>query len=104
MNMSKIASGFLIGILLATSVAGCTSTPTRSSTGEYIDDSVVTTSIKALIYDDPELKIGQISVKTYKGVVQLSGFVNSKQAADKAAALARSVKGVDRVDNSLIVK
>ncbi|WP_370690780.1 BON domain-containing protein [Methylicorpusculum sp.] len=104
MNMSKIASGFLIGLLLATSVAGCTSTPTRSSTGEYIDDSVVTSSIKALIYDDPELKIGQISVKTYKGVVQLSGFVNSKQAADKAAALARSVKGVDRVDNSLIVK
>ena len=77
---------------------------TKESTGEYIDDSGITASVKAVIYNDPMLKVGQISVESYKGVVQLSGFVDSRQAAAKAVELARSVKGVTSVKNSLVVK
>jgi osmotically-inducible protein OsmY len=85
-------------------IAGCASTATRESTGEYIDDSAITANVKAVIYDDAELKIGQISVETYKGVVQLSGFVNSPMAVAKAGKLAASVKGVVSVKNSLVLK
>lgn len=85
-------------------MAGCASSPTQSSTGEYIDDSAITAWVKTAIYNDPTLKIGQISVESYKGVVQLSGFVDSQQAVGKATQLARSVKGVQAVENSLIVK
>jgi osmotically-inducible protein OsmY len=60
--------------------------------------------VKAAIYNDPMLKVGQISVETYNGVVQLSGFVDSAQAARRAVELARSVKGVKSVKNSLVVK
>jgi len=90
-------------MLLATIVA-CASTPTRESTGEYVDDSVITTKVKSLLAQDDFLKSFQISVETYKGTVQLSGFVNSQQAIDKAVQIARSVKGVQSVKNNLIVK
>jgi osmotically-inducible protein OsmY len=90
-------------ILIAT-VAACASTRTQESTGEYVDDSVITAKVKALLAADDFLKSFQISVETYKGVVQLSGFVNSQQSVDKAGQIARSVKGVTRVKNSLIVK
>jgi osmotically-inducible protein OsmY len=95
---------FCVPILLATLMAGCAATDTRESTGEYVDDSTITAKVKAEIYNDPKYMIGQISVKTYKGIVQLSGFVNSAQAANRAEELARSVKGVREVQNSLIVK
>jgi osmotically-inducible protein OsmY len=88
---------------MATFVA-CASTPTRESTGEYIDDSVITTKIKSLLLKDDLLKSFHISVKTYKGVVQLSGSVDSPKAADKAGQIARSVKGVKSVKNNLVVK
>jgi osmotically-inducible protein OsmY len=93
-----------VSILLAALMAGCASTDTRESTGEYVDDSSITAKVKSEIYNDPKFVLGQISVETYKGVVQLSGFVNSAQAANKAEELARSVKGVRAVRNSLIVK
>jgi osmotically-inducible protein OsmY len=93
-----------ICLLFAIIIAGCGSTATRESTGEYIDDSVITANVKALIYDDPELKIGQVSVETYKGVVQLSGFVNSSVAVARAGNLASSVKGVVSVKNGLVRK
>ncbi|MCG6534090.1 MAG: BON domain-containing protein [Syntrophales bacterium LBB04] len=76
----------------------------HESTGEYVDDSVITTKIKSLLAGDDFLKSFQISVKTRKGIVQLSGFVNSQQAADKAGEIARSVKGIKSVKNNLIVK
>jgi osmotically-inducible protein OsmY len=85
-------------------MAGCASTDTRESTGEYVDDSTITAKVKAEIYNDPKLVIGQVSVETYKGVVQLSGFVNSTQAAYRAEELVRSVRGVRAVQNNLIVK
>ena len=89
--------------LLAAFMA-CASTPTRESSGEYVDDSVITTKVKSLLAADDFLKSFQIGVETYKGVVQLSGFVNSQQAVDKASEITRSVKGVKSVKNNLILK
>ena len=90
-------------MLLATFVA-CASTPKQESAGEYVDDSVITTKVKSLIAADDFLKSFQISVETFKGIVQLSGFVNTQQAVDKAGQIARSVKGVQSVKNNLMVK
>jgi osmotically-inducible protein OsmY len=103
-NRTASITRFVIGLLFVALMAGCAGSATQESTGEYIDDSGITTSVKAAIYNDPMLKVGQISVESHKGVVQLSGFVDSKQAASRAAELARSVKGVKSVKNSLIVK
>ena len=75
-----------------------------ASTGEYVDDSVITTKVKSLLAADDFLKSFQISVETYKGVVQLSGFVNSQAAVDKAVEIAKSVQGIKSVKNDLIVK
>lgn len=104
MNKTTWTVRFCMSLLLALLMAGCAATATRESTGEYIDDSAITATVKAAIYNDPKLKVGQISVETYQGVVQLSGFVDSAQAARRAVELARSVKGVKAVKNSLIVK
>ena len=103
-NRTASITRFVIGLLLVALMAGCAGSATQESTGEYIDDSSITASVKAAIYNDPMLKVGQISVESHKGVVQLSGFVDSRQAATRAAELARSVKGVKSVKNSLIVK
>jgi hyperosmotically inducible protein len=85
-------------------LVACTSTSQKESTGEYIDDSVITTKVKSQLMADDFLKSFQISVETYKGNVQLSGFVNTQAAADKAGRIADSVKGVKSVKNDLIVK
>ena len=91
-------------MLIATFVA-CTSTRTHESTGEYVDDSVITTKVESLLAKDDFLKsYHQISVETYKGIVILSGFVNFQMVVDKAGEIAWSVKGVKSVKNSLIVK
>lgn len=83
---------------------GCAATRTKESTGGYIDDSVITTKVKTAIFADPELKVLQINVETFKGVVQLSGFVDSQQAATRAAELAGTINGVAGVKNDLVVK
>jgi len=95
---------FLVCIMLVTVFLGCASTPKREGTGEYIDDSVITTKVKAAILNDSSLKVFQINVETFKGQVQLSGFVDSAQSVKKAGEVARSVKGVTSVKNNLIVK
>ena len=94
----------LVLLMLIATFAACASTRTHESTGEYVDDSVITTKVKGLLAEDDFLKSFQISVETYKGIVQLSGFVNSQQAIDKAGQITRSVKGVTSVKNNLIVK
>jgi len=96
--------GFLLCIALVTAFLGCASTPKSAGTGEYIDDSVITTKVKAAILDEPTLKVFQINVETFKGEVQLSGFVDSAQSVKKAGEVAAGVKGVKSVKNSLIVK
>lgn len=83
---------------------GCTSTSTQESTGEYIDDSLITTKVKTAIFNEPTLKSAEINVETFKGVVQLSGFVNSQTAISKAISVAGSVNGVKRVNNDMRIK
>lgn len=94
----------LICVVLIAAFVGCASTPKREGTGEYIDDSAITTKVKAAILAEPSLKVLQINVETFKGVVQLSGFVDSPQSASKAGEVAAGVKGVKSVKNNLIVK
>ena len=91
-------------LLMLITLGACASTRTHESTGEYVDDSVITTKVKSLLANDDFFKSFQISVETYKGTVQLSGFVNSRQAVDKAGQIARSVQGVKSIRNDLIVK
>ena len=104
MNKRHFVIRCLVLLMLIATFAACASTPTRESTGEYVDDSVITTKVKALLANDDFVKSFQIGVETYKGTVQLSGFVNSQQAVDKAGEITRSVKGVKSVKNDLIVK
>jgi osmotically-inducible protein OsmY len=100
---NRFVSYFVLLMLMVAFVA-CASTSKQESTGEYVDDSVITTKVKALLAADDFLKSFQISVETYKGTVQLSGFVGSQNAVNKAVQIARSVSGVKSVKNSLIVK
>jgi len=95
---------FLVCIALVTAFLGCASTPTKEGTGEYIDDSAITTKVKSAILGDSALKVFQINVETFKGEVQLSGFVDSAASAKKAGEVARGVGGVKSVKNNLIVK
>jgi osmotically-inducible protein OsmY len=94
----------LVLLMLIATFTACSATRTHESTGEYVDDSVITTKVKSLLANDDFLKSFQISVETYKGVVQLSGFVNTQKAVDKAVEITRSVKGVQSIKNNLIVK
>ena len=104
MKKRNVVISYLVLLALIATFAACASTSTRESTGEYVDDSVITTKIKSLLAADNLLKSFQISVETYQGTVQLSGFVKSRQAVDKADEIAKSVKGVKSVKNDLIVK
>ena len=103
MKSLHLFANFFLVILLV-SFLGCASTAKQEGTGEYIDDSVITTKVKAEILKDDTLKSNEINVETFKGVVQLSGFVNSQGDIDKAVEVARSVKGVSSVKNDMRVK
>lgn len=98
----RIATAVFSVSLLA--VAGCASTPERSSTGEYLDDTVITAKVKASLFNEPTLKSSEINVETYKGDVQLSGFVADPTDAAKAVEIARGIKGVTSVKNDVRVK
>ena len=100
---TKRFATFLFAMALA-SLLGCASTATQEGTGEYIDDTVITTKVKSAIFGEPSLKSAEINVETFKGVVQLSGFVSSASDERKATELARSVKGVKSVKDDIRVK
>lgn len=102
-QLRKYVSALFIAVTLV-SVVGCASTQKQEGTGEYIDDSVVTTKVKAAIFNDATLKVFEINVETFKGVVQLSGFVSSTAAANKAAELTYTVRGVKSVKNDIRIK
>ena len=95
---------YLICVSLITLFLGCAATQQHESTGQYIDDSVITSKVKAAILDEPSLKVFQISVTTYQGVVKLSGVVHSVQMVKKAGEVAGTVGGVKEVKNELVVK
>lgn len=94
---------FLLTVLMAFSL-GCASTPKQEGTGEYVDDTVLTTKVKAAVFNEPTLKSAEINVETFKGVVQLSGFVRSQADANKAVEVARGVKGVKSVKSDMRIK
>ena len=104
MSKLNLILRLLISLVLVISVASCAGGRTYESTGEYFDDSAITTKVKTSILTDSKLKFFQISVQTFKGNVQLSGFVDSSGMATRAAEVARTIKGVKMVNNSLIVK
>lgn len=103
MNLNKSISAVFLAVVLVTTL-GCASTSTKEGTGEYVDDSVITTKVKAAIFNEPSLKSAEINVETFKGVVQLSGFVSSEANIDKAVQVARSVHGVNSVKNAMRLK
>jgi len=94
----------ILVVMMAGTFAACASTRTQQSTGEYIDDSVITTKVKSLLAGDDFLKSFQIGVESHNGIVQLSGFVDSQTAIDKAVQITKSVEGVKSIKNDLIVK
>ena len=92
------------GILCMAAALGCASTSSKEGTGEYFDDTVITGKVKAAILQEPTLSSAEINVETFKGVVQLSGFVNSREDVNKAVVVARKVGGVTSVKNDMRVK
>ena len=99
----KYLSAVFLAVTLASAV-GCASTTRHEGTGEYLDDSVITSKVKAAIFNDGMLKSAEINVETFKGVVQLSGFVSSRAAVDRAVEVTRGVSGVMSVKNDMHVK
>ena len=101
------ARQIVIAAVLATSAgifSGCASTAHTEGTGEYVDDTFITTKVKAAVFNEPTLKSAEINVETFKGVVQLSGFVSSQADINKAVEVTRTVKGVKSVTNSMRLK
>jgi len=104
MNISKRVATAIFTATVAFTIVGCSSSPNRESTGEYVDDAAITGKVKAAIFNEPTLKATEINVETFKGTVQLSGFVAQAADAQKAADVARGVKGVSSVKNDIRVK
>ena len=102
----KIAQRFTSILLAAAalSLTACSPTAQQRGTGEYIDDAVITSKVKAAFAADPTVKATEVQVETFKGTVQLSGFVSSRESAQKAVQLAREVKGVKEVRNNTVIK
>ena len=103
MNMLKRFSAVLAAIAMATTL-GCASTAKSEGTGEYVDDTVITAKVKSAILGEPNLKSAEINVETFKGVVQLSGFVSSAENQRVAVSTAQKVAGVKSVKNDMRVK
>jgi osmotically-inducible protein OsmY len=105
-SMNNITRKFatLAGALLVATALGCASTAKQEGTGEYLDDTVITGKVKTAIFNEPTLKSAEINVETFKGVVQLSGFVSSKAAENKAVEVTRSVAGVKSVKDDMRLK
>ena len=103
MNPTRTLLAALLAITLV-STLGCAGSTTQESTGEYIDDTVITTKVKAALIDDSSVRSREVSVETFKGVVQLSGFIESRSAMDRAVEIARNVDGVTSVKNNMTIK
>jgi osmotically-inducible protein OsmY len=101
-RIKTLTTLFSTVVLLA--VLGCASTRTHEGTGEYVDDSVITTKVKAAIFNEPGLKVSEVQVETFKGVVQLSGFVSSRADINDAVRVASAVGGVKSVTNDMQLK
>ena len=94
----------LVGIVFVAMALGCASTAKQEGTGEYVDDTVITGKVKAAIFNEPTLKSAEINVETFKGIVQLSGFVSTAANQTLAVQVARNVSGVKSVKNDMRLK
>ena len=103
MQLNKYLSAVFLAATLLTAV-GCASTSKQEGTGEYVDDVLITSKVKAAILGESTLKSAEINVETFKGIVQLSGFVNSQADINKAVEITRGVKGVKSVKNDMRLK
>ena len=104
MKRSYTAIRFIVVLMMVAAFVACASTPKQSSTGEYIDDSVITTKVKALFVEDKAVSALNINVETFKGTVQLSGFVKYQADMNKAAEIARTINGVKSVKNDILIR
>ena len=104
MNRAFRAAAAILALASALALGACAETPTRESTGDYVDNAAITAKVKAAILQDPVVKVMQIHVTTYKDVVQLSGFVDTAQMKARAGTVASQVAGVSSVKNDLVVK
>lgn len=108
--MKSTSKPFFLSLVLAGSLGaallsgGCAATSTQASTGQYIDDSAITVKVKAAFVKDPLIKAFDVSVETFKGVVQLSGFVNTAAEKEQAGKIAATINGVTEVKNNIAVK
>lgn len=100
----KLIALLSLGTVAALTLPGCAGTATQESTGEYVDDAAITTKVKAALVKDPIVKARQVDVTTFKGTVQLSGFVDNQAAKDQAARVAAGIQGVTNVTNNISVK
>jgi len=91
---------FILALTLITT-AGCASTQKKEGTGEYVDDTVISTKVRSALLSEPNLKSAEINVETFKGIVQLSGFVTSSSDISRAVEVARGVNGVKSVKNDM---
>ncbi|MBK7471543.1 MAG: BON domain-containing protein [Betaproteobacteria bacterium] len=98
-KFAAIASVALLAVTL-----GCASTSKQEGTGQYVDDTVITTKVKAAMLADPTTKVLQVNVETFKGAVQLSGFVDNQAVANRAVEVARGVAGVTMVKNDMRIR
>jgi osmotically-inducible protein OsmY len=103
MNTIKTLTALVATTMLLVTL-GCASTRTHEGTGQYVDDSVITTKVKSAILGEPGLKVSEINVETFKGIVQLSGFVSTRTDIDRAIKLAHNVDGVKSVKNDMQLK
>ena len=102
--MKQTALSLVLAALLACAATGCAVTRDQSTVGTYIDDSVITTHVKAKFAEDKQVSAMAIGVETLKGVVQITGFAKNSKEKERAGELARSVKGVNSVINNIVVK
>ena len=102
-KLGKALSAMAVAVTLV-AAGGCASTAQKEGTGEYVDDSVITSKVKAAVFNEPSLKVAEINVETFKGVVQLSGFVKTQAEVSKASDVARKVGGVKSVKNDIRIK
>jgi hypothetical protein len=103
MNIAHRFAYFMVAFMIL-ALTACAPTAKREGTGEFIDDAVITSKVKAAFAADPQVKATEVKVTTFKGVVQLSGFVDSRASAERAVQLAREVKGVKDVVNNMVIK
>ena len=104
MKQANRIAAIFSAVALSATMLGCASTRTQESTGQYFEDTAITTKVKAAIFNEPSLKSSEINVETFKGRVQLSGFVSSGTNVDRAVALAQGVNGVTSVKDDMRLK